>query len=275
MATEISHATDEPGRVEAVGQSARIVAILRDVATGGLAGLVAGTLIGGIGGRLVMRLAAVLVPEATGEFTENGERIGAITAQGSLGLLLFGGVGAGIAAAAIWVVIRSWLPERRRDRILASVPVALAFGSPLLIEGRNPDFVILGHHPVVVASLVALVAVTGPALVILDDWLDRRLPIPSSGGGPAIAAYAVITGVGLFLMVTLVIPIMRDVLGIPVFLALVGVGLATLLRWSERLRGRAGPASWLVNAARGLLALAVVLGLASVVVEVRGALGSG
>ena len=40
--------------------------ILRDIARGGLAGLAVGVVVGGLGGRLAMRLIALLVPEATG-----------------------------------------------------------------------------------------------------------------------------------------------------------------------------------------------------------------
>lgn len=44
----------------------------RDITRGGLAGLIVGVLLAGIGGRVVMRLAALLVPAADGAFTENG-----------------------------------------------------------------------------------------------------------------------------------------------------------------------------------------------------------
>ena len=37
-------------------------AVLRDIARGGFAGLIVGVLVGGIGGRVAMRLAAIAVP---------------------------------------------------------------------------------------------------------------------------------------------------------------------------------------------------------------------
>ena len=70
--------------------------ILRDIARGGLAGLAVGIVVGGIGGRVAMRLIALLIPEATGSSTENGNRIGDITLGGSFGLILFGGLFVGI-----------------------------------------------------------------------------------------------------------------------------------------------------------------------------------
>ena len=67
-----------------VGESTPTAGIVRDIARGGLAGLAVGIVLGGLGGRLVMRLAALLVPTATGFFTENGNQIGVITFGGSV-----------------------------------------------------------------------------------------------------------------------------------------------------------------------------------------------
>ena len=47
--------------------------------------MVVGLLVAGIGGRLVMRLAALLVPDSVGRFTENGNVIGTITLDGEVG----------------------------------------------------------------------------------------------------------------------------------------------------------------------------------------------
>ena len=46
--------------------------ILRDIARGGIAGLAVGIVVGGLGGRVAMRLIALLIPEATGLL--HGER---------------------------------------------------------------------------------------------------------------------------------------------------------------------------------------------------------
>ena len=77
-----------------------IAELIRHLALVGLAGAVSGAIVGGIGGRLVMRIAAVAAPDGViGSVTENGNRIGDITAGGTLELvifagILFGGVGA-------------------------------------------------------------------------------------------------------------------------------------------------------------------------------------
>src|SRR5215213_7874066 len=72
--------------------------LLRDIARSGIAGIIVGVFVAGLGGRVVMRIAAILHPRAVGLTTENGEVIGAITLSGTLALLVFGGLGMGLVA---------------------------------------------------------------------------------------------------------------------------------------------------------------------------------
>jgi hypothetical protein len=159
--------------------------IMRDVTRGGLAGLVVGIVVAGFGGRLAMRLAALVVPSANGAFTENGNRIGEITLAGSAALVIFAGLAAAIFLAVVWVAISPWLPGRRPVRGLVAMPIAVAFGATALINADNPDFVVLGHDPFVVAILLALVAAMAPAMAVADGWFDRRLPHAASITSPA------------------------------------------------------------------------------------------
>src|SRR6185436_18707748 len=110
--------------------------ILREITRGGVAGLIAGVLVAGVGGRLVMRLAALLVPESAGSFTENGNRIGDITLGGTFALILF----IGVVGGTLWVTVRPWLPASVGLRALISVPIAIALGTKGLVDGANPDF---------------------------------------------------------------------------------------------------------------------------------------
>ena len=143
-------------------------AIMRDISRGGLTGAIVGLVAMGIGGRLVMRLAALLVPEATGAFTENGNRIGTITQDGTAFLIL-GGLIVGLLAGTIWVVISPWIPGRGLGRAVLTMPIAVAIGAAGLVDGSNPDFFILRHDPRVVASLIGLVAFTGFLFAVVDD----------------------------------------------------------------------------------------------------------
>ena len=68
-----------------------------------------------------MRLAALLVPDSVGAFTENGNRIGDITVGGTLALIVFIGLFFGAVAGSLWVVLRPWLPAARGARALASI----------------------------------------------------------------------------------------------------------------------------------------------------------
>lgn len=248
--------------------------VMREITRGGLAGLIAGVLLAGIGGRLVMRLAALLVPSAEGAFTENGNRIGDITLGGSLGIVIAIGLLFGAVAGSLWVVIRPWLPRSRLAAAILTIPAAIALGTRGLVEARNDDFEVLGHDPLVVASLVALVAAFGPALVVVDAWLDRRLPHPGPTDRRAINGFAIVTFLGLILTTLLVVPTYLSAPMRTAGLALVVVGLATLATWYRLAQGLPDVPGWLMAVGRIALATAVVAGLAVVIPEIQGALGA-
>ena len=102
--------------------------VLRDIARGGLAGALVGIVVGGLGGRLVMRIAALLHPDAVGALTENGNRIGEITLGGTLSLILFGLISCAMAGA-VWVVVSPWIPGRAGVRALLAAGLAIAIGA--------------------------------------------------------------------------------------------------------------------------------------------------
>jgi hypothetical protein len=242
----------------------------RDIARGGLAGLLAGLLVAGVGGRIVMRAAALLVPDAAGRLTENGNRIGEITLPGTLALVIFGGLFFGLAGAVLWVVVSPWIPGGRWARALLSMPVAVSLTGMLLIQAENPDFAVLRHDATTVLLLLALVAVAGLAIAGFDSWLDTRLP------GKAAPSWADPIYLALSIAGVLILPIVmatymeeERLLGI----ALVAVGVATLVHWTLRSRRLSLPL-WLVIGGRGSLLLAVVLGLLALAPDVASALGA-
>lgn len=255
-------ATTAGARAATDGQvTTRFRGVLRDIARGGLAGMVVGLIGGGIGGRIVMRLAAMLVPEAAGSFTENGNRVGESTLLGSLTLLAFG-VTAGVIAAPIWVVVSPWIPGAGLRRAALAMPVAVALGAVGLVDGGNVDFFVMRHDRVVVGLLIALVALIGFLFVLIDEALDRRLPIAA---GRAAAIYALLTAAGMLVVVPLALAFVTasDPLVMLAGLTLIGVGVATLYRWVLRVQDRQEP-EWFVLAGRAALVLAVVAGFARV-----------
>jgi hypothetical protein len=249
--------------------------ILRDITRGGLAGLVVGIVVAGFGGRLVMRLAALLVPSANGSLTENGNRIGEITLAGSLALVIFAGLAATIVLAVIWVAIAPWLPGRGVVRGLAAMPIAIAMGAFGLINAGNPDFIVLRHDPVVVAFLLALVAITAPAMAVADGWLDRRLPHAYVVASPAGITYAILSVLGLALGSVLVFQAIAGEESQPLGVTVLAVGVVTVCWWAQRLAGRGTPSRGLRITGRTILVVGTAVGLVALAPELAGALGIG
>ncbi len=249
--------------------------VLRDIARGGLTGLIVGVVGGGIGGRIAMRIAALLVPSSSGAFTENGNRIGDITVVGTLGLMVFG-LAVGVFAGAIWVVVSPWIPGRGLRRGIATVPLAVAVGGIILIAGDNRDFLILDHHPAVVAVLLGLIAVIGLLFPLVDDWLDRRMPVTTPGRRGLLLAYAAVTALGTVLVVPGAINgFLTAARPSPIILGdlLLVTALATICWWILRFRGETKPPTALIAVARGALVVVAVMGVAGLIPDLSGALG--
>jgi hypothetical protein len=219
-----------------------------------------------------MRLAAIVVPTAAGSFTENGNRIGEITLSGSLGLILFGGLFFGLAGGTVWVVVSPWIPAAGLRRAILAAPIAVVLTGSALVQGDNPDFLILQHDTGVVAMLLALVAVAGSSIALVDGWLEPRLPRPT-GAARADALYAIValSGALLILPVTVQAYLAEQAL---LGFALIGVGLATLAWWMLRMTGRTRRPRSLLIAGRAALLAAVASGALELAPEVSAALGT-
>lgn len=281
-ATGVSDAeTSGPAGTDAeASERARLKAIsevLRDIARGGTAGIFVGIVVAGLGGRLVMRLATILHEDRVGLVTEMDAVIGAMTLNGTLALLIFGGLGAGLMAAVLWVVVRPWLPGSGLGRAAITGLLAIALGTPLLIRRTNPDFVILDYDPVVVALLLALVFAVGFSMAVVDGWLDRRMPHSVLGDDASAAGYLAITFLGLFLILPLVVAAM---ISEPYYRApiragwgLAVVGVCTLAWWVLRARGRTEPPRALAVIGGVSLVVTAVLGMLTILPHVRVAMG--
>jgi MFS family permease len=271
-ATDGLSATTEPSVAE--DRTSPLNEVLRDITRGGLAGLIVGIVLAGLGGRLVMRLAAMLVPAAAGSLTENGNVIGTITVGGSVALIVFVGLLFGAVVGSLWVVISPWLPDAPALRAVVSIPIAVALGTRGLVDDHNPDFNILGRDPVVIGSLVVLVALFGPALVLVDRWLDRHLPHPGPGDAKILTGYTLVTALGTLLTMLVVVPLYLGSDLLLAGLSLLVVGIATLASWWFRIECR--PALPLLPpVARAALVVATISGLVVATSEVVGALGLG
>jgi hypothetical protein len=248
--------------------------IVRDIARGGLAALIVGFAVLGIGARVVMRIHALLVPAAAGSATENGNRIGEITIPGTIGLILIVGLLGAVVLGVLWVVLSPWLPGGRLGRGVVAVPVAIALGAHQLIVLGNTDFIVLRHHPLVVATLLSLIAALPLALAFVDAWLDRRLPHggPST---PAGAVYLSLTILGGLLGAVAVAQAVAQEPTRPLGLVLVALGAVTLARWIRRVSGRPDDAPVLVAAARATIVIGSVVSAIGVWPAIRYALRLG
>jgi hypothetical protein len=238
--------------------------------------MIVGIFVAGLGGRLVMRIATILHEDTVGLRTENGEVIGNITLNGTLALMTFSGLGMGLVAGTIWVIVSPWIPGRGLARAFATAIAAMALGTPALVQRTNPDFFLLGNDPVVVALLVGLVALVGFTIALVDSALDGRLPHPGRRGIAAMA-YGIIALIGLVAILPLVIAVMLDQsefrAPIRAGWALALVGVCTLAWWVLRVRGHSAPPTALRLGGTMSLLAALVLGVATSLPHVLGAAG--
>ena len=120
------------------------------------AGAVAGLLVLGFGGRLVMRvLAATSGDGVQGRLTEAGERIGAITTDGTIGFLTFIGLGGGVLTAVVYLPFRRLLPDHAgRAGLIIAVLATGTLGVADPLSPDNVDFALLSPLPLAVLLLL-------------------------------------------------------------------------------------------------------------------------
>jgi hypothetical protein len=259
--------TTTPGSVEARAPVG-MVALVREIAVIGIAGLLVGIVVVGLGGRIFMRIAGAVTPDAIqGATTEAGARIGEITVGGTLAIVIFVGIPAGIIGAALAVIYLPWLSWAKRWRGVAFgvVLFALASASSDVMNPDNIDFLLIRNGPLMVALIFLLFIAFGVSMVAAVRTLDRRLPID---GSRARAGYATIAVLGIA-FVGLMLPLALFTSGFcscdpPVVassFALVA-GAGTVLTWFVR-DGSAAPTVTRIAKALGYGGLAgtVVFGL--------------
>jgi hypothetical protein len=229
-----------------------VAAALRQTAIVVIACGVAGALVGGIGSRLVMRLAALAAPEVHGMLTENGNVIGEITLAGTIGLMLFAGVGSAIFGAGGFTVARPWLPRSTVLRGLVLGGFFLALMGRNVVDPANADFVILGDRLLNVAMLSSLFIAFGLVASGAVAILERRVP-PSGAMAPRMWA----------LTAVFALPVVPGLIGVAfaisprVGLPLVGAWAAMLSSISMERRGLRAPAR-VVRGVASVVLLAVV-----------------
>lgn len=167
-------------------------ALTRSVVAVGLSGVVAGVLIGGVGGRLVMRASSLLSPAVSGRGirTEQGFRIGEVTLDGSIDLVVFIGIFSGLFGAVYYAITRPWLKWMGRWHGAAFGVLLFAIGNATsdVLNPDNIDFFLLDNVAVIVLMFFVLFVLFGVLTAWLYDWFDRRLPEPGNSG-PIVGVY--------------------------------------------------------------------------------------
>lgn len=143
------------------------------------AGLGAGLLMAGAGGRLAMRLVAVTAGEqAQGRLTEADQVVGLITLGGTIGFIVFVGLFFGLASALLYLLLHRLLPAGRLGGALYGILLLVWFGSLLEpLRPDNPDFDIVGPGWVSVLTFGTLVVAHGMLVHALAARYSRGLPL--------------------------------------------------------------------------------------------------
>jgi hypothetical protein len=250
-----------------------LIGLARHISVAGIAGLITGMLVGGVGGRLFMRIAGAANPGARGRTTEAGFTVGRITLDGTLGLVVFVGLFVGVGGAVLYIIFRPWLHRAGKWRGVAFGVLLFAIGSATsdILNPDNVDFLILGNGGLLVAMIFGLFIGFG----VLIDWLFGvlHLRLPAAESRPARAMYSTLAVLGLVLA-ALFIPFSlfteQACSCDPPLMASSSVVVAaagTLVRWWSGLRGqRYSPIARLLG--WGGLSGALVFGLIRAVSDV-------
>jgi hypothetical protein len=168
------------------------------------AGAISGVLVLGLVGRLVMRILAATSGSAQGLLTKADETVGEITSSGTIGFLIFVGLGGGIICATGYLFVRSWLPEKAGTAgLIFGILVIGTLGVSDAMSPNNGDFSILSPLWLAILLLLAtgfLFATTFTAIAArLDhfaqtDGRGRALlyPVLIFGGIPPVGVALVV-----------------------------------------------------------------------------------
>jgi hypothetical protein len=227
-----------------------------------VSGLAAGILAAGAGGRLVMRLLAVTAgADAQGRITEADQVVGRITADGTLGFVVFSAIPVGLVTAVLYLLLRRWLPAGRLGGLALGVLLLLVAGTRIdPLRANNPDFSLVGPAWLAVAAFLALGLLHGMVVTALAGRYSRTLPLLTRQPR-VLAAYSPL------LLFVLLFPLLA-VIPVIVLVGLVVVPVSriplVLAAWRDR---RVAAVGRVALVAAGLVALP---GFASALVDILG-----
>lgn len=207
------------------------IAVARHLGTASLAGVLAGVVVGGLLGRVVMRISGFTAgPALVGVHTANGNRVGDITFEGTLALVLFTGLASGLVGGVIYAVVEPWLRRVRPWHGVAyGAALLLAFGFTVL-DPSNFDFKRFGVPALNVAMFAALFVIFGVAIA----WLFDALGALRARTGTAARAVDILAWLALVLAVTAVVLFVGGAAGLDPLTAIVILAallVPAIVRW--------------------------------------------
>ena len=196
-----------------------------------LAGVVAGVAVGGLLGRVVMRVSGAMAPGMVGVRTENGNRVGDITVEGTVALILFAGLASGVVGGVLYAGTEPWLRRFRPWRgLVFGIGLLCAIGFATL-DPSNLDFKRFGAAPVNVAMFAALFVLFGVATSLV---FDRLLAIEARAGaaGRVIETLAWLALVPATLLVVItIVTLSSSPDPVPILVIAGALAAAAIARW--------------------------------------------
>jgi hypothetical protein len=146
------------------------------------AGLGAGLIAAGAGGRLVMRLLAITSPDVEGAITEAEAAIGEITLGGTIGFVVFAGLPAGALMAVVYALAGPLVRHGRAGGLALGAILLVLAGTVEPLRADNFDFNLVGPDWLSVLSFIALALFQGALVVALAARFSRGVPslVPSA-----------------------------------------------------------------------------------------------
>jgi hypothetical protein len=170
-----------------------IGAVAHPAAIGSLSGMIAGAVAGGGGGRLAMRITGIMATDAEqGTLTDADQMVGNVTFDGSIELMVFGGMLFGILGGLFYAAMRRWLADAGPWRGLAFGATILFAGGWVLIDSGNADFPFLGSATVNILMFASIFVLFGALVSPVFEWMRGILgpPAVSIGGVVSLGLHA-------------------------------------------------------------------------------------
>lgn len=150
-----------------------LLALARTLSIGALAGALSGFVVGGVLGRLGMRLLAVTSPDARGGLTDDQAFVGEITLSGSANLAL-AVTSFGALAGLVYLWVRRVLPASMRGRVFGYGLFTGSIGGALFVHDHPSfDFTQLSPDWLTVSMFVALPTLFGIVASALTEISER------------------------------------------------------------------------------------------------------